>query len=69
MRLVARRASIADEEARKIRIVELAVGASRSRDVEIAGGTTDSVVNAEDSTEGVQTTEVVGFEEPEPPSC
>ncbi|TMW98412.1 hypothetical protein EJD97_004098 [Solanum chilense] len=51
----ARRASIADEETRKIRVVESAVGASSSRDVEIAGGTTDSVVADEDTTEGVQT--------------
>ena len=52
----ARRASIADEEARKIRVVESVVGASSSRDVETAGGTTDSVVVDEDTTEGVQTT-------------
>ena len=29
--------------------------------MEIAGGTADSVVDAEDTTEGVQITEVVGF--------
>ena len=51
----ARRASIADEEERKIRVVESAIGASSSRDVETAGGTTDSVVADEDTTEGVQT--------------
>ena len=55
----ARRASIADEEARQIRAVESAAGASSSRDVETGGGTT----------EGVQTTEVVGSGEPDPPAC
>ncbi|TMX04506.1 hypothetical protein EJD97_007921 [Solanum chilense] len=49
----ARRASIADEEAHLIRAVESAAGASSSRDVETAGGTVDSVVGDEDTTEGV----------------
>ena len=49
----ARRASLADEEARRIRVVELA----------------DSVVDAEDTTEGVQITKVVGSGEPDPPAC
>ena len=53
---VARRASIDDEEARQIRAVESTAGASSSRDVETAGGTTDSAVDDEDTTEGVQTT-------------
>ena len=52
----ARRASIVDEEARQIRVVELVVGVSSSRDVETEGGTTDSVFADEDTTEGVQTT-------------
>ena len=65
----ARRASLADEEARWMRAVESAVGASSSRNVEIAGGTADSVVVVEDTTEGVQTTEVVGSGEPDPPAC
>ena len=56
MRAVRWRASLADEEARRIRAIELAAGASSSRDVEIEGGTTDSVVADEDTTEGVQTT-------------
>ena len=64
-----RRASLADEEARQMRAVELDAGASSSRNVEIAGGTVDSVVDAEDTTEGVQITEVVGFGESDPPSC
>ena len=46
----ARRSSIADEEARQIRVVESAVGASSSRDVETAGGTTDSDVADDDTT-------------------
>ena len=65
----ARRASLADEEARQMRAVELAAGASSSRNVEIAGGTIDSVVDAEDTTEGIQITEVVGSGEPDPPAC
>ena len=64
----ARRSSIADEEALRIRVVESAAGASRSRDVEIAGGTADSDVVDEDTTESVQTTEVVGFGESDPPT-
>ncbi|TMX04468.1 hypothetical protein EJD97_008775 [Solanum chilense] len=58
-----RRASLADEEARQMRAVELAAGASSSRNVEIAGGTADSVVDVEDTTEAVQYTEVVGSRE------
>ena len=65
----ARRASIADEEACKIRLIESAAGASSSRDVETAGGTTDSVVADEKPTEGVQTTEVVGSGESDPSAC
>ena len=47
---------IANEEAHQIRAVERAAGASSSRDVETARGTTNSVVADEDTTEGVQTT-------------
>ena len=65
----ARRASLADDEARRNRDVESAAGASSSRDVAIAGGTPDSVVADEDTTKGVQTTQVVGFGEPDPPAC
>ena len=65
----ARRASLAEEEAHQIRASELAAGASSSRTVEIAGGTTDSEVVAEDTTEGVQIVEDVGSGEPEPLAC
>ena len=65
----ARRASLADEETRQMRAVKLAAGASSSRNVEIAGGTADNVVDAEDTTEGVQITKVVGSGEPDPPAC
>ena len=65
----ARRASIADEEARKIKAIESAVVASISRDVETVGGTTDSVVGDKETTEGIQTTQIVGFGEPDPPAC
>ena len=65
----ARRASIAGEEVRHIRALVSVSGASSSRDVETARGTTDSIVADEDTTEGVQTTEVVGSGEPDPPAC
>ena len=64
-----RRASLVEEEARQIRVEELDVGEFISRTVEIAGGTTDSVVVDEDTTERIQTTEVVGSAEPDPPAC
>ena len=64
----ARRASLADGEVRRIRVVELAVGASSSRDVETAVGTTDSAVVAEDTTEGVEIAEDVGSGQPDPPA-
>ena len=65
----ARRASLANEEARRIKAVESAAGASSSRDVAIARGTADSVVVDEDTTEGVQITKVVGSGESDPPAC
>ena len=43
-----------------MRASELAAGASSSRTMEKARGTTDSAVVPEDNTQGVQTTEVVG---------
>ena len=43
-----------------MRAEELAAGASSSRTVEIAGGPADSAVDAENTTEGVNITEVVG---------
>ena len=52
-----------------MRAEELAAGASSSSTVEIARGTADSAVDAEDTTEGVQITEVVGFGESSPPAC
>ena len=66
---VARRASLADEEAYQMRALELAAGASSSRNVEITGGTADSAIDAVETTEGVQITQVVGFGEPDQPSC
>ena len=65
----ASRASLANEEGRQIRAVELATGASSSRIAEIGGSTADSVVDVVDTTEGVQITEVVGSGEPDPPAC
>ena len=65
----ASRASLVEEEAYQMRAEELASGASSSRTVEIAGGTVDRVVDAEDTTEGVQNAEDVGSREPNPPAC
>ena len=65
----ARRASLAEKEADRLRASELAVGASSSRTVEIAGGTTDGAVVAEDTTEGGHIAEDMGSGEPDPPSC
>jgi len=50
----ARRASLAKEKAHQMRASELAAGASSSRTVEIARGTTDGAVVAEDTAEVVQ---------------
>ena len=76
----ARRASIAKKEARQFRAIELVVGASTSRFVEVeksttAGvviverGTTEGFVDVEDTTKGVQTTEGVGFRAMDPQAC
>ena len=62
----ARRASLAEEEAHQIRASQLAAGASRSRIIETAGGTTDGAFVADDTTEGVQIAEDVGSGEPDP---
>ena len=67
--MAVRRASLADEEARRMRVVESAAGASRSRNTGIARGTVDSVVADEDTIEGVQITEVVGSGESNPLAC
>ena len=65
----ARRASLADEKAHQIRAIESAAGASSSRDVETAGGTSDSAVDDEDTTEGVHITYVVVSREPDSQAC
>ena len=57
----ARRASLAEEEARQMRTEELVVGASSSKTVEIAGGTADTAVDGGDTTEGVQIYKSSGF--------
>ena len=64
----ARRASLDEEKAHRMRASKLAPGASSSRTVEIAAGTTDGADVAEDTTEGVQIAEDVGSGEPDPPS-
>ena len=64
----ARRASLTNGEAHRIRAIESDAGTFSSTDVAIAGGTGDRVVD-EDTTERIQTTEVVGSAEPDPPTC
>ena len=63
------RASLAEEEAHQMKASNLAAGASSSRTVEIEGGTTDSAVVIEDTSEGVQIAEDVGSGQPHPPAC
>ena len=65
----AKRASLAEEETHQMREIELASGASSSRTVEIAGGTTDGAVVAEDTNEGVQIAKDMDSRESEPPAC
>ena len=74
----ARRASIAEAEAHRIRASQIAAGASSSHTVETAGGTegavvaedtTEGVQIAEDTTDGVQIAEAVGSGKPDPPAC
>ena len=65
----ARRDSLADEEARRMRAVESASRVSSSRDVAIAGGTADSVIADEHYTKGVHITEIVGSGEPDTSAC
>ena len=74
-----RRASLAEAEAHHIRASQIAAGASSSRTVETAGGTTEGAIVAEDitegvqiaedTTEGVQIAEDVGSWKPNPPAC
>ena len=65
----ARRASLAEEAAHQMRARDLAAGVSSSKTLEIARGTADSAVVAEDTTEVVQIAEDVGYGEPNPPAC
>ena len=76
----ARRASIAAEEARQLRAIELAAGEFSSRVVEVEKSTTDGAVIVErgttervffgeDTAEGFQITQRVGLETPDPPTC
>ena len=77
--VAARRASLAEVEAHQIRASQIAAGASSSRTIETAGGTSDGAVVAEDitkgvqiaedTTEGVRIAEDVGSEKPDPPTC
>ena len=65
----ARRASLADEEACWMRVVESSARASSSRNVVLVGGTADRAIADEDTTDGVQITEVMGSGELDPPAC
>ena len=64
----ARRASLAEAEAHQIRTSQRAAGASSSRTVETAGGTTEGAVVAEAIIEGVKIAEDVGCGKPDPPA-
>ena len=75
----ARRASLAEAEAHRIRASQIADGASRSHTLETARGISDGAVVAEDitegvqiaedTTEGVQIAEDVGSRKSDPPAC
>ena len=65
----ARRALLAEEEARRNTSVESATWASISRDMAITRGTADTTVVDQDTNEGVQTTYIVGSREPDPTTC
>ena len=65
----ARRASLIDEEARQLRVLEVDVGASSSRVFEAERSITDGVVITEDTTDGVPTIEGAGFVKSNPSAC
>ena len=65
----ARRASLAEVEAHQSRASQIATGASSSRTLETAGGTTEGAVFAKDIPEGVKIAEDVGSGKPDPPAC
>ena len=52
-----------------MRAGEFPAGVSRFQTLEIARGIANSVIVAEDITEGVQITEEVGSGEPDSPAC
>ena len=52
----ARRVSLIDEEACKLRVIIVVSGPSRSRIAEAESSNTDGAVTAEDTTDGVPTT-------------
>ena len=62
-----RKTSLINEEARQLRVLEVAAGAFSSRIVEDARSTTDG--NFEDTTDGVRTREGGGSGKPDPPTC
>ena len=62
----ARRASLIDEEACQLRVLEVDVGASSSRVFEAERSITDGVVITEDTTDGVPTIERGGSGKPDP---
>ena len=62
----ARRASLIDEEAHQLRVIEVAARASSSSVVEAERSTTDGADIDKDTTDGVPTFEGVHFEKPDP---
>ena len=63
------RALLINEEARQLRVFEVAAGASSSRVAEAERSTTDGADIAEDTTDGVPTLAGVSFEKPDPLAC
>ena len=65
----AMRASLIDEKAHKLRVLEVAVGAFTSRIVEAMRSTTDGAVIVEDTMNGVPTAEGSGVEKLDLSAC
>ena len=64
----ARRASLVDEEDWQMRSRELASGASSSRLEDVKRITIEGAYIVADTTDGISTTDGVGFVQPDPPA-
>ena len=65
---LARRASLIDEEAHQLRVIEVATEVSASIVAEAKRSTTDGAIIDKDTTDGVPTSVGAGFKKPNPPA-